>query len=159
MMRKRDIICAGAGTGAMLATLVALIMLKIGLEPPSFGAALAVFIGMILISAFAVKRISQQIGCCEPSLKQLIPVSFLTFLLPILGPAFGAPNSDLDTLATLIVMGAIGGAFWSLPYVLWGLIRKTDSNHTTSSTVVIKNITIKDSVVMGDVSNEEEKFS
>jgi hypothetical protein len=127
MMRKRDIICVGAGTGAMLATLVALIMIKIGLEPPTFGAALAIFIGMILISAFAVKKISQQIDYCDPSLKQLIPVSFLTFMMPILGASFGAPNGDLDTLATLIAMGVIGGAIWSLPYVLWALIKKTDS--------------------------------
>ena len=82
---------------------------------------------MILISAFAVKKILQQIGYCDPSLKQLISVSFLTFFLPILGVSFDAPNSDLDTLATIILMGSIGGAFWSTPYVLWALIKKTNS--------------------------------
>lgn len=128
MLRKKDIIFVGAGTGAILATLVALIMIKIGLEPPSFESALAIFIAMILIPAFAVKKIAQRLGCCEPSLKQLIPVSFLTFLLPLLGASFGAPNSDLDTLATVIVLGAIGGAFWSLPYVLWALMRRTNTS-------------------------------
>ncbi len=126
-MRKRDIIFAGAGTGAMLATFVALIMIKVGLEPPSFEAALVVFFGMIFASAFAVKKISQQIGCCDPSLKQLIPVSFLTFFLPILGASFGAPNGSLEILATLILFGTLGGAFWSLPYVLWAHLKKTDS--------------------------------
>ena len=122
-MNWKHTLVAGAGTGAILATLVALIMLKIGLEPPSFGAALAVFIGMILISAFAVKKISQAIGCCDPSLKQLIPISFLTFFLPVLGPAFGAPNSDLTTLATLILIGTIGGIFWSVPFAIWNYFR------------------------------------
>ena len=121
-MNWKHTLGAGAGTGALLATLVALIMIKIGLEPPSFGAALAIFIGMILISAFGVKKISQQIGCCNPSLKQLIPVSFLTFLLPILGASFGAPNSDLDTIVSIILLGTVGGVFWSSPFALWSFI-------------------------------------
>ena len=127
-MKLKHIFAAGAGTGAILAALVALIMLKIGLEPPSFGAALAVFFGMIIVSAFSVKKISQRIGCCNPSLKQLIPISFLTFMLPILGAAFGAPNSDLDTLATLILLGTIGGLFWTTPFALWNHFRNQNSD-------------------------------
>ena len=110
---------AGAGTGATLAALVALIMVKIGLEPPSFAVALAIFVGMIFISAFAVKKISQVIGCCNPNLKHLIPISFLTFILPIFGVTFGAPNSDLTTLGSIILMGTVGGLFWSTPFALW----------------------------------------
>ena len=127
-MKLKHIFAAGAGTGAILAALVALIMSKFGLEPPSFGAALAVFFGMIIVSAFSVKKISQRIGCCNPSLKQLIPISFLTFMLPILGAAFGAPNSDLDTLATLILLGTIGGLFWTTPFALWNHFRNRDSD-------------------------------
>ena len=127
-MNWKHTFSAGAGTGAILASLVALIMLTIGLELPSFGAAVAVFLGMIAISAFAVKKISQRIGCCDPSLKQLIPISFLTFIIPVLGPAFGAPNSDLDTLATLILLGTIGGLFWATPFALWNHFRNRDSD-------------------------------
>ena len=127
-MKLKHIFAAGAGTGAILAALVALIMSKVGLEPPSFGAALAVFFGMIIVSAFSVKKISQRIGCCNPSLKQLIPISFLTFMLPILGAAFGAPNSDLDTLATLILLGTIGGLFWTTPFALWNHFRNQNSD-------------------------------
>jgi hypothetical protein len=127
-MNLKHTFAAGAGTGAILASLVALIMLKIGFEIPSFGAALAVFLGMIIVSAFAVKKISQRIGCCDPSLKQLIPISFLTFFLPILGAAFGAPNSDLDTLAILILLGTIGGLFWATPFALWNHFRNRGSD-------------------------------
>ena len=127
-MKLKHIFAAGAGTGAILAALVALIMSKVGLEPPSFGAALAVFFGMIIVSAFSVKKISQRIGCCNPSLKQLIPISFLTFMLPILGAGFGAPNSDLDTLATLILLGTIGGLFWTTPFALWNHFRNQNSD-------------------------------
>ena len=107
---------------------MALIMLTIGLELPSFGAAVAVFLGMIVVSAFTVKKISQRIGCCDPSLKQLIPISFLTFILPVLGPAFGAGNSDLDTLAILILLGTIGGVFWATPFALWNHFRNRSSD-------------------------------
>ena len=114
---------AGAGTGTILATLVALIMVKLGLEPPSPELAITIFLGMIFISAFAVQKTSQRIGCCNPSLKQLFPISFLTFMMPVLGASFGAPNSDLDTLANIILIGAIGGGFWSTPFAIWNYLK------------------------------------
>ena len=127
-MNWKHTFATGGGTGAILASLMALIMLTIGLELPSFGVAVAVFLGMIVVSAFTVKKISQRIGCCDPSLKQLIPISFLTFILPVLGPAFGAGNSDLDTLATLVLLGTIGGVFWATPFALWNHFRNRDSD-------------------------------
>ena len=92
-MDWKQTLAAGSGTGAALGTLVALIMVKIGLEPPSFGAAMAVFILMILFSAYSVKKTSQFMGWFDPSLKTLILVSFMTFIMPLLGASFGAPNS------------------------------------------------------------------
>ncbi len=127
-MNWKNTLVVGAGTGATLGTLVAVIMVAIGLEPPSLGAAIAVFLGMIFVSAFAVQNISQRIGCCNPSLKQLIPISFLTFVIPVLGASFGAPNSDLDTLANIIVIGAIGGGFWSTPFAIWNYFRGSNQN-------------------------------
>ncbi len=127
-MNWKNTLVVGAGTGATLGTLVAVIMVEIGLEPPSFGAAIVVFLGMISVSAFAVQKISQRIGCCNPSLKQLIPISFLTFVIPVLGASFGAPNSDLDTLANIIVIGAIGGGFWSTPFAIWNYFRGSNQN-------------------------------
>ena len=68
-MNWKQTLAAGSGTGALLATLVALIMVKVGLEPPSFGAAIAVFILMIYLSAYSIKKISQSMGWFDPSLK------------------------------------------------------------------------------------------
>ena len=168
-MGKRDIIFAGIATGTFVGILMVIIT-NIPLGSDSDGSkitimyhwsgALLTVIGIPLVSAFSVKYGSRKLNCCEPSLKHLIPVAYLTFLIPVLGISFGAPNSDLDTLATIILLGAIGGAFWSLPYLLWALI-KPNSNHTTTSpaapeTTGVKTIIIKDSVIMGNVSNEDE---
>ena len=139
MMRKRDLIFAGMVTGTCVGLLMVIIT-NIPLGSTSDGSkitimyhwsgALLTLIGIPLVSAFSVKYGSRKLNCCEPSLKQLIPVSFLTLFLPILGASFGAPNSDLDTLATIILLGAIGGAFWSLPYVLLSHFKKTDSSES-----------------------------
>ena len=133
-MNGKQTLAAGAGTGVILSTLVALIMVKIGLAPPSLGGALAIFMGMILFSAFTVKKISQAMGYCNPSLMQLFPISFLTFFLPILGITFGAPNSNIDTLLTIIAMGTVGGLFWSTPFALWNFYRGRGNNSVTDLT-------------------------
>ena len=124
-MDWKQTLAAGAGTGAVLATLVSLIMIMGGLEPPSAGAAIAVFIGMIFLSAYSVKKISQSMGWFDPSLKVLIPVSTMTFILPLLGATFGAPNSDFTTLAFLVLLGLLGGIFWSLPIAGWAYYSST----------------------------------
>ena len=138
-MGKRDLIFARMATGTFVGILMVIIT-NIPLGSDSDGdkitimyhlsGALLTLIGVPLVSAFSVKYGSRKLNCCEPSLKQLIPVSFLTLFLPILGASFGAPNSDLDTLATIILLGAIGGAFWSLPYVLLSHFKKTDSSES-----------------------------
>ena len=135
-MNWKQIISSSAATGALLATLVAILMVKIGLEPPTFGSALAIFIGMVLISAWAVKKIALTNGWCTPSLKQLIPVSFLTFIIPLLGSSFGAPNSDLDTLFVIILLGTIGGIFWSIPFALWAFFRGSKSSEDATPDTV-----------------------
>ena len=118
-MDWKQTLAAGSGTGVVLAALVSLIMVKIGFEPPSFGVAIVVFVGMIFLSAFAAKKTSQYMDWFDPSLKALIPVSFMTFIFPLLGSSFGAPNSDLTTLATLVLLGFLGGGLWSVPIAVW----------------------------------------
>ena len=119
-------------TGAAIGTFVGLLMTVITQIPLGndsdgykitvmyhWSSALLVVIGIPLVSAFGVNKISKMSGCCEPSLKHLIPVAYLTFLIPVLGASFGAPNSNLVTLATIVMLGAIGGIFWSTPFALW----------------------------------------
>jgi hypothetical protein len=119
-------------TGAAIGTFVGLLMtvitnIPLGNDSDGYQitvmyhwqSALLVVIGIPLVSAFGVNKISKMSGCCEPSLKHLIPVAYLTFLIPVLGVSFGAPNSNLVTLATIVMLGAIGGIFWSTPFALW----------------------------------------
>ena len=124
---KKELFLLGMATGALVGLLIALNGF-FGLGFPSFGGFVAYVLGTILISAFGVKKMAQMRSFSEPSLKHLIPVAFLTFFLPVLGPAFGAPNSDITTVATIALFGAIGGVFWSTPFVLWDHFRGRDSD-------------------------------
>ena len=134
-MGAKKILLIGMATGTLVGLLMTVIS-HIPLGTTSDGnkitvmyhwsGALLVVIGIPLMSAFGIKKIAVDFWGCEPSLKHLIPVAYLTFLLPILGASFGAPNSNLDTLATIVLLGSVGGAFWSLPYVILSLFRKTN---------------------------------
>jgi hypothetical protein len=118
-------------TGALTGTFVGLLMVVITHIPLGsdsdgykitvmyhWSSALLVVIGIPLVSAFGVNIISKM-SRFEPSLKHLIPVAYLTFLIPVLGVSFGAPNSNLDTLATIVMLGTIGAIFWSTPFAAW----------------------------------------
>ena len=131
-------------TGAAIGTFVALLMTVISHIPLGndsdgyqitimyhWTGALLVVIAIPLVSAFAVKKIAKMRECCEPSLKFLIPVAYLTFL-PVLGASFGAPNSNLDTLATIVLIGAIGGTFWSTPFAAWSYFKSRGNQSTPS---------------------------
>ena len=119
-------------TGAAIGTFVGLLMTVISHIPLGndsdgyqitvmyhWQSALLVVIGIPLVSAFGVNKISKMSGCCEPSLKHLIPVAYLTFLIPVLTTSGGAPNSNLVTLATIVMLGTIGRIFWSTPFAIW----------------------------------------
>ena len=122
-MNWKHTLGAGAGIGATLATLIVLFFMKLGIDPGSFLGLFVIFFVMAVISAFIMNQILQVIGYPNQSLKQLIPISFLTFILPVLGSTFGAPNSDIDTLVTLVMLGTVGGLFWSTPFALWNFFK------------------------------------
>ncbi len=131
-MNWKNIFLAGAFTGTFVGLLMTVIS-HIPLGSTSDGnkitvmyhwsGALLTMIGIPLVSALSVKYGSRKLNCCEPSLKHLIPVAYLTFLIPVLGVSFGAPNSDLDTLALIVLLGAIGGTFWSTPFAIWSYFK------------------------------------
>ena len=131
-MNWKTIFLTGAFTGTFVGLLMTVIS-HIPLGHDSDGnlitvmyhwqSALLVVIGIPLVSAFSVKKIAKMRKCCEPSLKYLIPVAYLTFLIPVLGASFGAPNSNLETLATIVMLGAIGGTFWSTPFAIWSYFK------------------------------------
>ena len=130
-MNWKNIFVTGASSGASVGFLLSLNgFFDIGFG--SFAGFVGYMLGSILLSAFGVKLISQKIGCCEPSLKHLIPVAFLTFFLPVLGPAFGAPSTGLDYVGILIILGAIGGIFWSTPFALWSYYKSRDNQSIPS---------------------------
>ena len=127
-MNWKTIFLAGALTGTSVGLLMTIITnIPLGNDSDGYQitvmyhwqSALLVVIGIPLVSAFGVNKISKMSGCCEPSLKHLIPVAYLTFLIPVLFSSMGAPNSNLVTLATIVMLGAIGGIFWSTPFALW----------------------------------------
>ena len=116
-MSWKNILLSGSITGGLIGFLMILNVMS-GVTEFGFGIAMLSFLAVILIPAFLVKRTFPQIIEGEASLKHLIPISFLTFILPILGPAFGGGDMGLDWLI-LVPMGAVGGIFWSLPFAGW----------------------------------------
>ena len=52
----------------------------------------------------------------------LLPIAYLTLLLPVLGAAFGA--SGAEPLWQYGLLGLAGGLFWSTPFALWQLRQK-----------------------------------
>ena len=119
MMNWKQILITGVATGSLVALFI---VLEVGFG--SFESFVIYIIGTILLSAYIVKKISVISGYCEPSLKHLIPVALLTFIMPVLGPAFGAPNNGLEVVVNIVILGAIGGFFWSSPFAFWCYYRQ-----------------------------------
>ena len=133
---KKEMFLSGIATGAFIGLLMAVIT-QIPLGSTSDGnkitvmyhwsGALLTVIGIPLVSAFSVKYGSKKLNGCEPSLKHLLPVAFLT-CLPVLGSAAGAPNNGFGVLVALILIGTIFGVIWSTPFVLWDHFRNRRSD-------------------------------
>ena len=118
-MNWKNYLCTGAAVGAILAISIILLLIIPGdFIFESFPIVVISFLTIILISPYLVRKICSEKFDFNPSLKHLIPVSFLTFLMPILGASFGMPNFDIYSLAMLVALGMAGGTFWSLPLIL-----------------------------------------
>ena len=109
----------GMATGALVALLMSVVTTE---NVMSAGwSALLTVIGTPLASAFIINYGAKKLEFCEPRLIQLIPVAFLTLFIPVFGLLMGTPNKVDVALMTLV--GAVGGAFWSTPFVLWNIFR------------------------------------
>ena len=79
-----------------------------------FGVALAApFLVAVVVSRVTKSRIATT-----------LVVAYLTLLIPVLGPAFGA--SGAEPLWQFAVLGLVGGFCWSTPFALWKLARRED---------------------------------
>ena len=54
----------------------------------------------------------------------LLLVAYLTLVIPVLGPVFGAPDLSLTVAATITLLGLVGGLVWSAPVALWEFARQ-----------------------------------
>ena len=117
---------AGAMSGAIIAILMLLLLATGDVFFELFETAVLSFLSIILIPPFLTRKIWQEKLNARPSLLHLIPVSFLTFFMPVLGATFGGPSLGvLSYWLMLPVFAAVGGAFWSLPFAGWNYYNST----------------------------------
>ncbi|MBD28955.1 MAG: hypothetical protein CMO38_06895 [Verrucomicrobiaceae bacterium] len=114
----KHITFSGSATGAILAILILIVFILPELDPGSFVVLFGGWFSLALFSAFIVNQISKLANWPEVSLKILIPVGCITSVIPLFGPLFGMPNSELITLASVVAIGTIGGLFWSIPFAM-----------------------------------------
>ena len=127
-MNWKTMLGAGGFTGALTGVEIALVFIVVGVDPGSFAGLFAIFFGMASLSAVIVNQILKTSGRCCVSLKILVPIGFLTSIIPLLGATFGAPNPEPSTLAMIVLLGALGGVFWSLPFAGWNHFRNRGSD-------------------------------
>ena len=141
-MKVKDVLLNGLIVGTSVALLMVIIThIPLGSDSEGdkitlmyhWSSALLVVILIPLVSGYSVRKKIVKRNFAESSFKLTIPVAYLTFLIPVFGVSFGAPNSDLDTLAMIVVIGAIGGLFWSIPFALWNFIKNTNQSREYSS--------------------------
>ena len=122
-MGSKHIVASSAATGALLAIFILGVFVLAEIDPGSFGGLCGGFFALSALSAYIVNEISKRVDWPEVGLKILIPVAFCTSIIPLFGPIFGMPNSELITLAKVVAMGAFGGFFWSIPFAVWSSFR------------------------------------
>ncbi len=125
-MNWKNMLVSGAITGALLAAFIIFVFVLAEIDPGSEAGLCGGFFLLIAVSAALANQISKRAGWPETDLKILIPVGFLTSIIPIFGATLGLPNNGLISLATLVLLGAVGGIFWSLPFAGWNYFKSRD---------------------------------
>ena len=140
-MRARGLVIAGMATGALVGLLLSVLTrIPLGVDPEGHAchcmswwwAALLTAVFIPLVAAFSSRLMAMKWTCYKPPMLQLVPVAFLTFVMPVLGPVFGG-HGGFTEIPIVTLMGAVGGLFWSMPYILWvGFLprsRRNNDNH------------------------------
>ena len=125
-MSWKNTLLFGAITGMLVAIFILGIFVLAEIDPGSFAGLCGGYFVLAALSATIVVQISKRTNLPDANLKILIPVGFLTSIMPLLGATFGLPNSGLESLVTLVALGAAGGIFWSLPIVCWDYFKSRD---------------------------------
>ena len=87
--------------------------------------ALLTLVSIPLAAAFLVLFGAKIFKCCELHPLRLILIAYGTLFFPVCGPVFGAGSTTaFELIATITLMGAIGGAFWGLALKPIDLLRK-----------------------------------
>ena len=125
-MSWKSTLALGAITGMLVAIFILGIFVLAEIDPGSFAGLCGGYFVLAALSATIVVQISKRTNLPDANLKTLIPVGFLTSIIPVFGATFGLPNSGLESLVTLVALGAAGGIFWSLPIVCWDYFKSRD---------------------------------
>ena len=113
-MSWKNILLSGSVNGGLMAILMILNVISGVTDDVDFALAMLSFLAVILTPPLILKRAKPN----EVSLIHLIPVAFLTFVIPVIGAAAGGPDMGPEWLV-LIPIAAVGGAFWSIPFAGW----------------------------------------
>ncbi len=123
VMERPHIFISGACTGMLVAIFIIVVFVIAQIDPGSFAGLFGGFLLLATISAVTVNKIMKQFGRTEVSLQILIPIGFLTSITAIFGPVMGGPSlSETSYWISIPFFAALGGAFWSLPFV--GILSK-----------------------------------
>ena len=97
----------GSGTGVAFIAIHDALTIDSMFDLWEFGVTL---LAPALIAVFAAKIARLRVAI-------LVPIAYMTLLIPVLGPAFGGTGSE--PLWEFAFLGLVGGLVWSTPFSLW----------------------------------------
>ena len=76
---------------------------------------LGLTLGSILVMALLFSMVTKS------KVFMMLPVAFLTMVMPMFGALFGASGSE--PLWQFALLGTVGGLLWGLPFTIWTLFK------------------------------------
>ena len=108
----------GSGTGLLFFLATFILSIDGELALPELGIAL---ITPAIVAVLVARATNSKIVI-------LLIVAYLTLVVPLIGPLFGAPDPDIMIVVTLAILGLVGGLVWSTPFVLWAYMRRGNAD-------------------------------